>query len=559
MLGPIALALAFPARAPGQAPGRPTTQASPAVIQGQGQARAPRTPSRYEVALIQALQANPTTSPYLFATELKGNKVVLHGRVGTKTVHDVAIQSAIALGVPVVDALVIDTAAAHDAAAWQQYQQQQQQSGFGYGGGSGTGLAGAGYGQQFAPPSVGPGLGSKGYAGTGGAAASLENQAGSNVSSPGAGYGGGTGYGSGYGYGGGALPGSGTYGSLPYTYPPPLFGRLDDPFFGFEPPPISYPPWWNAMTARRLGLAAYPMPLGALSNAMPAANSPASTAANGPGFDPNQGQGQPIDPQGQGQAAPVTIPYGTIEMVIDGRGSATLRGTVPTVAERIAIGQQMAKTPGVSQVVNLLSVGPAPSQGQGQGQAQSDNPPPPPMPDRPAGQVPQPATRPAAPTPPADAPPAAEAETASQQRAARAVASRGGPAARVKVRDGVASLTGKVPTVFEAMQAYRAAQQTPGVREVDDRLEFVVPDGSGPNPLADKGRPEDVEPYLEAQIRRQVGDLAHIDRVRVQGDNLDIKGTLARAEDRNRFDAILRSMAILRGFRLNADVPIEAP
>jgi hypothetical protein len=148
------------------------------------------------------------------------------------------------------------------------------------------------------------------------------------------------------------------------------------------------------------------------------------------------------------------------------------------------------------------------------------------------------------------------------QRAIKAIASRAGlanPTVKVKVRDGVASLSGKVPTIYEAMLVYRAVQRTPGVREIEDRLEFVVPDGSGPNPLADKGRPEDVEPYLEAQIRRQVGDLAHVDRVRISGDSLDLKGTLEREDDRPRFDAILRSMPILRGFRINAEMPAESP
>jgi hypothetical protein len=49
-----------------------------------------------------------------------------------------------------------------------------------------------------------------------------------------------------------AVMGGGTGGPLgtqsaasPYVYPPPLFGRLDDPFFGFVPPIISYPPWWS--------------------------------------------------------------------------------------------------------------------------------------------------------------------------------------------------------------------------------------------------------------------------------------------------------------------------
>ena len=33
--------------------------------------------------------------------------------------------------------------------------------------------------------------------------------------------------------------------SSPYIYPPPLMGRLDDPFFGFVPPLVSFPPWWR--------------------------------------------------------------------------------------------------------------------------------------------------------------------------------------------------------------------------------------------------------------------------------------------------------------------------
>ena len=38
-------------------------------------------------------------------------------------------------------------------------------------------------------------------------------------------------------------------GSAPYfVYPPPLFGRLDDPFFGFEPPLVSFPPWATSST-----------------------------------------------------------------------------------------------------------------------------------------------------------------------------------------------------------------------------------------------------------------------------------------------------------------------
>lgn len=226
---------------------------------------------------------------------------------------------------------------------------------------------------------------------------------------------------------------------------------------------------------------------------------------------------------------------------------------MPSLAERITLGQKVAQTPGVTQVNNLLNVNP--NIAVAAAATPSDKPPPPPVPaDLTA------APRPAPPAMPNEGPPISTEADPVGQRASRAISSRAALAnqsVKVKVRDGVASLSGKVPTVYEAMLAFRAVQRTPGVKEVEDRLEFVVPDGSGPNPLADKGRPEDVEPYLEAQIRRQIGDLAHVNRVRVQGDSLDLKGSLDREEDRPRFDAIIRSMPILRGFRINAEMAVE--
>ena len=227
-------------------------------------------------------------------------------------------------------------------------------------------------------------------------------------------------------------------------------------------------------------------------------------------------------------------------MAIDPRGVATLRGTVPSLAERITLGQKVAQTPGVTEVVNLLNVDP-------NAKAPGEAPPPPPAP---------------APAPPAEVPSPLPDGDALGQRAERALASRAalsGLPVQVKTREGVAMITGAVPSVYEAMLAYRAVQRTPGVHEIEDRLEFPVPDGITLNPLIEKGRPDDVEPYLEAQIQRQAGDLAHIDRVRVQGNTLDLRGTLGREEDRDRFDAILRSMAILRDFRMTAEVPVEAP
>ncbi|WP_435010683.1 BON domain-containing protein [Tundrisphaera lichenicola] len=435
------LCLAGPGSIRAQVP-IPSTQAPPP--------RAAR-PSEIELRLLRALQVNPLTAAYAFDTEPRGKKIALKGRVGTKQVHDIAIQTALALGVPVVDDLIIDTEAAHQAAAFAGQP--------GYPGGSGAGYAG-GYTPSY--------------------------------------------------------PMTGFYGSVPYIYPQPILGKLDDPFYGFEPPVISYPPYWGALTGLRLGPQPPPMAPGPMGNFQ--------------GQDNNQNAGPEAQPSAE-------IPYGTVDMAIDPRGVATLRGTVPSLAERITLGQKVAQTPGVTEVVNLLNVQPnAP--------APSDNPPPPPTP-----------------APPPDAQAIRPEVDPVDQRATRAVESRAalsGLPVQVKVREGVASLTGKVPTVYEAMLAYRAVEQTPGVREVVDRLEFVVPDGTGPNPLIEKGRPEDVEPYLEAQIRRQVGDLAHIDRVRTQGNVLDLRGTLGREEDRDRFDAILRSMPILRGYRLTAEVAAES-
>ena len=100
------------------------------------------------------------------------------------------------------------------------------------------------------------------------------------------------------------------------------------------------------------------------------------------------------------------------------------------------------------------------------------------------------------------------------------------------------------------MLAYRSAEQVAGVKDVDDRLEFTLPDADAPNPLKTKGRPEDIEPYLLTQVRRQVGDLAHVDQLRVTGETVEIRGTLGRAEDAGRVEATLRSIPLLRGFRI---------
>ena len=75
--------------------------------------------------------------------------------------------------------------------------------------------------------------------------------------------------------------------------------------------------------------------------------------------------------------------------------------------------------------------------------------------------------------------------------------------------------------------------------------------------MLQKGRPEDLEPFLASQIRRHVGDLAHIDRIQAQGDMIDIHGTLSEGQDRERLLAILRSIPVLHGFRLETELTAE--
>jgi hypothetical protein len=355
----------------------------------------------------------------------------------------------------------------------------------------------------------------------------------------------------GMGVGTSGIPSLGGMAGLPpYVYPPPLFGRIDDPFFGFEPPLVTYPPWYRAI-ASRAGLNGVPLanqvpmaPQAPLANQMPLA-APSMTV---PGANANPGGAAATS--GPFQLAP------TIEMTLNERGVAVLRGTVPTLEDRIALGQRIMQSPGITEVVNLLNVDPRVAL-VSDTPAAAAAPPPPPQP----GANGRP--RPLAPVPP----PAVEAERVGprqgiavdaeagdlSQRVAQALARRPllvNLPVRVTIQDGVASLSGNVPTVYEAMLTFRAVQQTPGVRDVIDRLEFAVPDENHKNPLIEKGRPEDVEPYLLAQVRRHVGDLAHVDQLRVRGDTVEIRGTLSNSADKARFEATLRSIPVLRGYRL---------
>ena len=289
-----------------------------------------------------------------------------------------------------------------------------------------------------------------------------------------------------------------------YLYPPPLLSRVDDPFLGFEPPIANFPPYWGAIANRA------PVKLPALDIA---------------------GQGPP-----------------SVQFTVDSQGVAYLSGQVASQADKETIGAQVTSVRGIGGLVNELEVvadRPIPS----------DLPPPPPTPaflpaPGPPRVMPPPVPRPDLSE---GRPSVSVSDDPVTRKVVDAFVNRPVLAAlRVKVsgKDGVVTLTGKVPSAYEAMQAFRAAEQTPGVREVIDRLEFAIPDDEDKNPLRLKGRPDDVEPYLTAQIRRQLGDLAHVDRVRLQGDAIEINGTVSSAADTARAEATIRSIPLLRGFRV---------
>jgi osmotically-inducible protein OsmY len=323
-------------------------------------------------------------------------------------------------------------------------------------------------------------------------------------------------------------------GSSPYfLYPPPLFGRVDDPFFGFEPPLVSFPPW----AVGRSGPVAEP-----------------AVAARGP-------SGAVPQPDRSFSPGPVK---GQIELTVDAAGQVFLRGLVASEVDKKIIEEEARNTPGVSRVYSELRVA----------QARSETPPPPPQPYQPEGSTLRPAaprqepqrTAPT-PTPGATQRPPAEfrpvAPDLSMARDGQKLSIRvaealgrspalSGLPITIASRGDVVTLAGKLPSAYEAMLAYRAVEQTPGVREIVDQLQFPVPDENHPNPLRDKARPEDLEPYLSSQIRRHLGELAHVDRVRSRGDLLEIRGSILTEEEQDRAQAILRSMPLLRDFRLDA-------
>jgi osmotically-inducible protein OsmY len=345
--------------------------------------------------------------------------------------------------------------------------------------------------------------------------------------------------------------------SSPYIYPPPLMGRLDDPFFGFVPPLVSFPPWWR----RRVDGPGMPRP-GALG-----ANVPGGAAGQqGPG----PGQANPNMPAGGWQPFDVSPVKGQVEVTVDASGQVFLRGVVTSEEAGREIEEAARSVPGVGRVDVQFQVlprrggdeNPPPREGDllvEPRRAPAEVPPPPPEPAVAPEEIERQPAIAARPKAAATRPAGLDKEDLT--RRVVSALSRRPPASSlpVKVRssDGSVTLSGRVPSAYEAMIVYRAAQQTPGVREVVDRLDFAIPDEDHPNPLLQKGRPEDLEPYLVSQVRRHVGDLANIDRVQAHGDVIEIRGTLGEGQDRDRLLAILRSIPVLHGFRLEPKLTAE--
>jgi hypothetical protein len=333
--------------------------------------------------------------------------------------------------------------------------------------------------------------------------------------------------------------------SSPYVYPPPLMGRLDDPFFGFVPPLVSFPPWWIRPAQSEAMVKPRPVP----DEARGATGSRASASGVNAGA---KGGWQPLE---------VDPVKGQIEVSVDVLGQVFLRGLVSSEEAGREIEEAARSVPGVTRVFSEFQVPPRRAEGE-------VPPPPPPQPivepaplerRNPSLEGPAPSIVPARAKPAARGPAGLDSQNLTRRVVGSLERRPQSAELPVKVRsgDGIVTISGRVPSAYEAMLVYRAAQQTPGVNEVVDRLEFAVPDENNANPLVQKGRPEDIEPYLAAQIRRHIGDLAHLDRIQARGDLIELRGTLLHAEDQDRLAAILRSIPVLHGFRLEPEFRAE--
>ncbi len=237
-----------------------------------------------------------------------------------------------------------------------------------------------------------------------------------------------------------------SFSSSPYIYPPPLFGKLDDPFFGFSPPLVSFPPWWQ----RRVESGPMVKPRGIQDETGPPKAATSNTAgANNP---PGDGRWKPfeIDPV-----------KGHVEVTVDAAGQVFLRGVVASEEVGREIEEQARSVPGVTRVESDFQVQPR--------RAEADTPSPP---------APEPVSGPSAPNPnrgPATATPGA-AQPHPKPSAMKPAAQDSGPlssrvAGAIEQRPETADLPVKVP--FEGWRRHAFRPGAHGLRGHDG-----VPDRS---------------------------------------------------------------------------------
>jgi hypothetical protein len=170
--------------------------------------------------------------------------------------------------------------------------------------------------------------------------------------------------------------------AMPYPYP--LFTGPFDPFLGLEPPLITYPPWWGAMSARRLAenaqvdAAVAAVQQRQQGQPRPPAPPPDAAGAVMPG---NAAPARPVPPPptpgdvdvppvaAPPAAAPAPLPLSArVEAALRGRpelagraitatnrgGDVTLSGNVPDPPAALAAFAAARRTPGVERVVDGL-------------------------------------------------------------------------------------------------------------------------------------------------------------------------------------------------------------
>ena len=81
-----------------------------------------------EEIVLKAIQANPVSAPYRIKTSWQKGLVVISGRVGSTAVHGVVVQTAIDLGYPFKDDLIVDTSEAMRVASLKARSAQGSQS-----------------------------------------------------------------------------------------------------------------------------------------------------------------------------------------------------------------------------------------------------------------------------------------------------------------------------------------------------------------------------------------------------------------------------------------------